>query len=99
MAANSQQVALDEPRSLKDEISSRYKVIGLELFGSFVRNERHAESDIDLLVEFAEGADLFDLVGLSQFLEDRLQRKVDVVPRNALRAELKDAVFAEAVAV
>lgn len=99
MATFSRQAALEELQSLKDEIFTRYKVTGLELFGSFVRNEQHAESDIDVLVEFAEGADLFDLVGLSQFLEERLQRKVDLVPRNALRDELKDAVFAEAVAV
>jgi hypothetical protein len=99
MVTFSRQAALEELKSLKDEISSRYKVTGLELFGSFVRNEQRAESDIDVLVEFAEGADIFDLVGLSLFLEERLQRKVDVVPRNALRDELKNSVFAEAVAV
>ena len=46
---------------------------------------------------FQDGADLFDLIGLSQFLEERLQRPVDVVPRRALREELRDAVLQEVI--
>ncbi len=46
------------------------------------------ESDIDVLVDFQEDADLLDLVGLGLFLEERLGRRVDVVPRKALRKEI-----------
>lgn len=86
-------------RSLKPELVARHKVQRLELFGSFVREEQHGKSDIDLLVEFAEDADMFDLIGLGLFLEEQLKRKVDVVPKRALRPELQSAVFAEAVVV
>ena len=53
------------------------------------------ESDVDLIAEFAEGADLFDLIGLEQYLSDQLQLKVDVVTRNSLREEIADSVLAD----
>ena len=95
----SKQNVLAKLRTLKPDLVTRYRVKGLELFGSVVREEQHGKSDIDLLVEFSEDADMFDLVGLGLFLEEKLHRKVDVVPKKALRAELQSAVLAEAVVV
>lgn len=90
---------LAQLRELEPTIAARYKAKTIGLFGSFVRGEQHAESDIDLLVEFEDGADLFDLVGLTQHLEETLQRKVDIVPKRALRTELREAVLREVIAV
>ncbi len=84
-------------RFLKTDLISHYKLRTIGLFGSFARNQQHPSSDVDLLVDFQDGADLFDLIGLSQFLEERLQRPVDVVPRRALREELRDAVLQEVI--
>ena len=86
-------------RGLKPEIAARYKVKGIGLFGSFVRGEQGRASDIDVLVEFEERADLFDLVGLALFLEEELQRGVDVIPKSALRAELRESVLREVVSL
>jgi predicted nucleotidyltransferase len=83
--------------ALKPEMAARYKVREIEIFGSFVRGEQGGASDVDVLVDFDEGADLFDLVGLALFLEEELQRGVDVVPKRALRAELRETVLQEAV--
>jgi len=47
-------------KELKPIIAARYKAKEIGLFGSFARGEQRANSDIDLLVEFEEGADLFD---------------------------------------
>jgi predicted nucleotidyltransferase len=55
-------------RALKPELAAQYKVQGIALFGSFAREEQDEASDIDVLVDFEEGADLFDLVGLALFL-------------------------------
>jgi len=93
------QNVLAKLQALKPELAARYRVKGLELFGSVARDEQHGKSDIDLLVEFSENADMFDLVGLGFFLEERLHRKVDVIPKKALRAELQSAVLAEAIVV
>ncbi len=84
-------------KALKPEIAARYKAKEIGLFGSFVREEQSNISDIDVLVDFEEGADLFDLVGLALFLEEELQRKVDVVSKSALRVELRESVLREVV--
>jgi hypothetical protein len=75
----------------------KYKVRELGIFGSVVRGEQKQASDIDVLVDFEDNADLFDLVGLGLFLEDKLGQKVDVVPKKALRQEFRDSVLKEVV--
>jgi predicted nucleotidyltransferase len=84
-------------QSLKTESEARYKVREMGLFGSFARGEQGESSDIDILVDFENTADLFDLVGLALFLEEKLGRKVDVVTKNALRVEIRESVFSEVV--
>lgn len=90
---------LEKLRELKPELAKRYKVQNVGLFGSFVRHEQGDESDIDLLVGFNDEADLFDLIGLSLYLEEIFGCAVDVVPRKALREELRDAVLRQVVTV
>ena len=99
MSTNSAQELLARMRELKPIIIKRYKAKQIELFGSIVRGEQSGASDIDLLVDFEEGADLLDLTGLAIFLEGELGRKVDVVPKRALREELRHSVLREAVLV
>ena len=86
-------------KEMKSELATRYKVREFGLFGSWIREEQQAGSDIDLLVEFDEEADLFDMIGLSLYLEEIFGRSVDVVPRDALREELRDSVLRQVVLV
>ena len=86
-------------RELKPEISERYKVSDIWLFGSYARGEQEKASDLDILVDFRNDADLFDLVGLELFLEQELQINVDVVPKKSLRSEIRDAVLKEVVSL
>ncbi|MDZ7271638.1 MAG: nucleotidyltransferase family protein [candidate division KSB1 bacterium] len=86
-------------RELKPYLTRRYKVRELALFGSLVRGEQSSNSDVDVLADFEESADLFDLIGLTLYLEGVFQRRVDVVPKRALRAELRETVLREAVTV
>ena len=85
-------------KKLKGELK-RYRVKKIELFGSVTRSEQSKTSDIDILVDFEEHVDLFDLSGLALFLEEKLKQKVDVVPRRALRDELKKSVLKEAISI
>ncbi len=85
--------------NLKKEISERYKADIKGIFGSYAREEQNQNSDIDILVEFHKGATLLDLVGLSNFLEERLQTKVDVVSQRAVRKELVDDIYKDIVYV
>jgi hypothetical protein len=89
----SKEEILDILDEIKGEIGKRYKVEKIGLFGSFVREAQKPGSDIDVLVRFGEGADLLDLVGLGLFLEEKLGRKVDVVPEDALKVELREPVL------
>jgi predicted nucleotidyltransferase len=86
-------------RILKPVAGASYKAKELGLFGSYVRGDQGVDSDVDVLVDFEDGADLFDLIGLSLYLEEELQQKVDVVPKNALREELRESILQEVVAV
>lgn len=86
-------------KEVKPTITARYKVREISLFGSFVRGEQAENSDIDLLTEFDDDADLFDLIGLELYLEDMFKRAVDIVPRQSLRAELRETVLQQAVAI
>jgi len=84
-------------KGLQAEIKTKYKVREMGVFGSVVRGEQKTTSDIDVLADFEDDADLFDLVGLGLFLEERLGQKVDVVPVRALRKEIKETVLKEVV--
>ena len=85
--------------NLKKEISESYKADIKGIFGSYAREEQNQNSDIDILVEFHKGATLLDLVGLSNFLEERLQTKVDVVSQRAVRKEIEDDIYKDIVYV
>ncbi len=53
-------------------------VKSLALFGSSVRNEADAASDVDLLVEFDRPVGLFAFLEVKEFLEGILHRPVDL---------------------
>jgi hypothetical protein len=68
----------------------------LGLFGSFVRGEPRADSDIDVLVEFAQGQKNFDhFMALCFFLEELFQRKVDVLTRESLSPHIGPHILKE----
>ncbi|MDO8436379.1 MAG: nucleotidyltransferase family protein [bacterium] len=81
----------------KEELKEKFKVKEIGIFGSIVRKENKKKSDIDVLVDFEDGADLFDLIELGFYLEKKLGRKVDVVSKRTLRKEIKKTVLKELV--
>lgn len=66
------------------------------MFGSASRGHQDAH-DLDLLVEMAAGRSLFDLVSLSQELEEALGVEVDVLTEASLSPYLRERILAEAV--
>lgn len=64
----------------------RWRVNELALFGSVLREDFGDESDIDVLVSFAEDVawSLIDLVRMEEELEILLGRNVDLVERRAV---------------
>lgn len=57
------------------------------LFGSFARNEATYKSDIDLMIDVPSKSDfsLFDMFEIQHNLETALQRKVDIVMKDAIK--------------
>lgn len=86
-------------RGLRDELNTRFRVREISLFGSVVHGTETESSDIDVLVDFDEQASLFDLVGLGLYLEEALGCKVDVVSKDSLRPEFREAVLADAILI
>ena len=83
----------------KDSIRKEFKAEILGVFGSYSRNEQKKTSDIDILVRFLDGATFFDLVGLGEFVEEKLKVKADIVSERAIRPELKEQILKEVIAL
>jgi len=92
-----QKIIINKVSSLKEQAKTKYNAEIKAVFGSVVTDSFKSTSDIDILVEFSKDADLFTFVGLSQFLEDNLKHKVDVVPMDSIREELKAQILRQAV--
>jgi predicted nucleotidyltransferase len=83
----------------RKELEEKYKIKAIALFGSYVRNEQTEKSDIDLLVEYNSLISLLHLAATQIYLSDILGVKVDIVPKEDIREELKEIILNEAVAI
>ncbi len=86
-------------RKQKLQIRERYGVSKIGIFGSYVRGEQKKKSDVDILVEFEKPISLLKLVNLENFLADIIGIKVDVVPKEDIRRELKERIIKEVIYV
>jgi hypothetical protein len=80
-------------------LAEKYGVGVVAVFGSYVRGEQAGQSDLDLLVEFLRPISLLELVGAEIYLTEVLGMKADLVPKRDVRAELRDSILKEAVAL
>ena len=73
----------DDVLRVVQELSDQLRALGVKrlgLFGSFVRGEQTAASDVDVLVEFEAGQNTFrHFMGVVFLLEDNFQRRVEVL--------------------
>ena len=69
------------------EIAKRHKAEKIWVFGSCARKEERPDSDVDLLVKFAQGTSLFDVGGLNSEISALLYRTVDVVDSSSMKCE------------
>ena len=87
----------DQIRALVPFLAERYQVESIELFGSYVRGENRADSDLDVLVTFAEVPGLLRFMELEHYLSDTLGLKVDLVMKDSLKPEIGRRILEEAV--
>src|SRR5690554_6160349 len=75
----------------------KYGVNRIGLFGSYAKNQEDENSDIDILVEFKEGNKTFDnYMDLKFYLEDRFNKKVDLVIDGNIKEDLKKEILGSA---
>ncbi len=83
----------------KAEMSRRFGVERIGLFGRYARGEAREESDIDIAVVL-KGEHIADgYFGVLHFLEDGLHRKIDLGLENSLRSEIREQVKKEIIYV
>ncbi|OHD26207.1 MAG: nucleotidyltransferase [Spirochaetes bacterium GWB1_59_5] len=79
--------------------SQRLRNLGVSrigLFGSFVRDQVVANSDLDVLVEFETGKKTFDnFMELANFLEDTTARDVDLLTPESLSPYIGPRILEE----
>ncbi len=67
------------------------------VFGSVARGEETPDSDVDFLVDFPKGYDMFgQRLLLAEKLAELIGRRVDLVPEHELNAHMRDRVLREA---
>ncbi|MBA3532591.1 MAG: nucleotidyltransferase family protein [Ardenticatenales bacterium] len=86
-------------QSLIQQHSPELRALGVKrlgLFGSFVQNRAHEESDVDLLVEFETGEKSYDnFIHLVWLLEELFARDVEVVTPESLSPYLGPHILRE----
>ena len=93
------EMATQKLAQAKPELQRRFGVTRLALFGSTARNQAREDSDVDVLVAFEGPASAACYFGVQFYLEDMLDRPVDLVTEKALRAELRPFIEEELVYV
>lgn len=83
------------PMDALADICRGYHVRELALFGSVLRDDFRADSDVDVLVEFEPGARVgfLEMAGLQEELMALLGRPIDIVSKPGLHPLLRAGVL------
>lgn len=75
------------PEDRLQDFCQRWKIAELSVFGSVVRDDFRSDSDVDVLVNFAEDAQwsLYDWIDMIAELREIFGRDVDLLSAQALR--------------
>jgi predicted nucleotidyltransferase len=80
-------------------VATRHGASNLRVYGSIATGCEHPASDLDLLVDLAEGQSLLGLISLRQDLEDLLGCSVDVTEAETLHPLIRTQILEQALAL
>lgn len=86
-------------REHKAELTERFGVHEVAIFGSTARDEALPDSDVDILVGYEELPDWIAYFSVQRYLEELFGRSVDVCTAKELHREFRAKVQAEAIYV
>ena len=69
------------------------------IFGSVARGENTENSDIDILYQLENAVGMFTIVRIKDDLEEKLNRKVDLVSEKYLHPELKPHIMNDLIII
>jgi len=90
---------LQSLRVCKKELSAKYPIRTMILFGSYATHRQHPKSDVDIALELTEPrySALFEI---KEYLQDRLRCRVDIVRlRKNMNSYLQRRIFREGIVV
>jgi predicted nucleotidyltransferase len=73
-------------KSHKARLSTKYGLNNIAIFGSYVREQQTASSDVDILVDFIQPIGV-EFIDLADELESLLRVKVDLVSKNGVKPD------------
>ncbi len=77
----------------------KYRVKKASVFGSFAKQAAVDSSDVDILVELEPELSLLDFIGIKIEMEDALNKRVDLVEYDALKAAIKKSILESQVPI
>jgi len=83
------------------EITKKYHLTKLGIFGSFARDEQREDSDVDILIEIEEGTpNIHDLkTSLNKYLSSSFNRSVDIAREKYLKPYAKEFILKDTIYV
>lgn len=97
-AGNTQSGVLKELTAAAPDIRERFGVKRIGIFGSFARGDQTVKSDVDVVVELADGySTLRNFISLADFLEELFRRKVDLLTIEGIDRYIRHRVEAEVI--
>src|SRR3989338_7905243 len=79
-------------------ILKKYKIKKAGIFGSYARGDYKKDSDVDILVQYRKGMG-FKFFGMGIELEEKLNKKVDLVTYDYIHPKLKDRILKEEIRI
>ena len=94
-----QESILTTLKSIKPELAARFGVRSLGIFGSVARDDFNQDkSDVDIIVDFSRPVGI-EFVDLADYLEKKIDRKIDLVSRRGIKDRYLKAIEQEIIYV
>lgn len=77
----------------------RFGVTKIGLFGSYAKDTQKDDSDIDIVVQLQSANTFRSFFGLKQFLQEKLQKKIDLGVERSLKPVVKNSIKDEIIYV
>ena len=83
---------------MKPELVEKFHVSSIGLFGSVVRDDYSATSDIDIIVDFSQPIGI-EFIDLADYIETKLDKAIDLVSKKGIKPNYLKAIESDIIYV